>query len=153
MTTIYIDADGCPVKEETFKVARRHKLNVILVANSWMRVPESTRIRLQQVGDGFDEADDWIVEQAGKGDVAVTTDIPLAARLIANGVRVIGPRGKEFKEEQIGDALAKREIATHLRELGEMTGGPPPMQQKDRSKFLSTLHEVIERVLRQNPPS
>lgn len=148
MITIYVDADGCPVKEETFRVARRHKVEVILVANSWMRTPESSLIRLQQVGDGLDEADDWIVEHAGPGDVAVTTDIPLAARLIQNGSRVLGPKGREFKEDQIGDALATREALSHLRDLGEITGGPKPFQKRDRSQFLATLHEIVEAELR-----
>ena len=148
MTTIYVDADGCPVKEEVYKVARRHQVAVILVANAWMRVPESSLIQLRKVGDGFDEADDWIVENAQAGDVAVTTDIPLAARLIEKDVRVVGPRGREFKEDQIGNALATREVLSHLRDMGEVTGGPPPMRPKDRSSFLSTLHEIVESVLR-----
>ena len=152
MTTIYVDADGCPVKEEIYKVARRHQVQVVLVANAWMRVPESSLIRFHQVGDGFDEADDWIVENARAGDVAVTTDIPLAARLIEKDVRAVGPRGKEFKEDQIGNALATREVLSHLRDMGEITGGPPPMRPKDRSKFLSTLHEIVEKELRKKRP-
>ncbi|MFH0944787.1 MAG: YaiI/YqxD family protein [Planctomycetota bacterium] len=148
MTTIYVDADGCPVKEEIYRVAKRHLVPVILVANTWMRLPDLSLVRLQQVGDGFDEADDWIVENARAGDVAVTTDIPLAARLIEKDVRVVGPRGREFKEDQIGNALATREVLSHLRDMGEVTGGPPPMRPKDRSKFLSAFHEIVEQELR-----
>lgn len=148
MTTIYVDADGCPVKEEVYRVARRHQVAVVLVANSWMRTPELSLVRLQVVGDGFDEADDWMVDNARSGDVAVTADIPLASRLIDREVRVVDPRGREFKEGQIGGALATREILSHLRDMGEVTGGPAPMRPKDRSKFLSTLHEIVERTLR-----
>ncbi len=149
-TTIYVDADGCPVKEEVYRVARRHQVTVILVANSWIRLPELSLVQLRQVGAGFDEADDWMVENARGGDVAVTADIPLAARLIGKSVHVVDPRGREFKEEQIGDALARRELLSQLRDMGTITGGPPPMRPRDRSKFLAALHEVVERALRQN---
>lgn len=148
MTTIYVDADGCPVKDEVYRIARRHKLPVVLVANQWMRLPELSFVSLEVVQSGPDEADDWIVEQAVALDVAVTTDIPLAARLIAKGVRVVGPRGREFTEDQIGDALAKREISSHLREAGAMTRGPSSIQPGDKSKFLSTLHNIVEATLR-----
>lgn len=149
MTTIYVDADACPVKEEIYRVAKRHNVPVVLASNTWMRTPNVSLVTFQLVEAGPDEADDWIVEQAAAGDVAITTDIPLAARLIAKGVRVLGPRGKEFTEDQIGDALAKREILSQFREMGEDTGGPPPMRPADRSKFLSALHDVLEKRARE----
>ena len=148
MTSIYVDADGCPVKDEVYRVAKRFEVPVVVVANAWLRVPDLSLVRLQQVGAGFDAADDWIVEHATAGDVAVTADIPLAARLVAKEVRVVGPRGKEFKEDHMGDVLATREALSYMRDLGEIGGGPPAMRPKDRSKFLSTLHEVVEATLR-----
>lgn len=148
MTTIYVDADACPVKEEIYRVAKRHHVPVVLVSNSWMRTPPLALVTFELVEAGPDEADDWIVERAVAGDVAVTTDIPLAGRLIAKDVRVLGPRGKEFTEDQIGDALAKRELLSQFREIGEITGGPAPMRPADRSKFLQVLHEVLEGLLR-----
>jgi uncharacterized protein YaiI (UPF0178 family) len=140
---IYIDADACPVKDETYLVAKRHGLEVILVANAPMRIPSHPAIRLQVVSDGFDAADDWIVEQAGSGDIVITSDIPLADRSLKKGAFVLGNTGRPFTEENIGDALASREIASELREMGVMRGGPAPFQKKDRSEFLQQLEKAI----------
>lgn len=150
MPVIYIDADGCPVKEETYRVAKRYVLKVVLAANSWMRVPASGSIELVVVGDGMDEADDWIAERAGTGDIVVTGDIPLAARCLEKGARVLGLRGKPFTEESIGDALASRELLSHLREAGAVTGGPSAITKKDRSRFLESLDNIVQSVLRGN---
>jgi len=150
MPVIYIDADGCPVKEETYRVAKRYGLKVVLAANSWMRVPASGSIELVVVGDGMDEADDWIAERAGTGDIVVTGDIPLAARCLEKGARVLGLRGKPFTEESIGDALASRELLSHLREAGAVTGGPSAITKKDRSRFLESLDNIVQSVLRGN---
>ena len=147
MLTIYVDADGCPVKDEVYRVAGRIGLHVTLVANSWMLTPERDDIELIVVGQGFDEADDWIVEHAGTRDIVITADIPLAARCLKNGARVIGPKGRVFTDDTIGDALAKREILSSMREHGEMTGGPAPFQPKDRSRFLQRLDDAARACL------
>ena len=96
MLHIYIDADACPVKQEVYKVAGRYRLPVTVVSNSWMRVPDDAGIRLQVVEDGFDAADDWIVEQARDCDIVITADIPLACRCLQQGAHVLGPRGEPF---------------------------------------------------------
>ncbi|MCA9671814.1 MAG: YaiI/YqxD family protein [Myxococcales bacterium] len=148
MTTIYIDADGCPVKAETYKVAKRYGLAVRVVANRYTDVPLSPLIEAVVVGKGLDEADDWIAERAGRGDIVITADIPLAARCLEAGAHVLGTKGKPFTEDSIGNALASRELSSHLREIGVHTGGPAPMQKKDRSRFLSKLDELINTIAR-----
>ncbi len=148
MLTIFIDADACPVKDETYKVAKRHALEVILVANAPMRIPSDPGIRLQVVSDGFDAADDWIVESAGPGDIVITSDIPLADRSLKKGAFVLGNTGRPFTEENIGDALASREISQEMREMGMMRGGPAPFQNKDRSEFLMQLDRAIHALKR-----
>jgi uncharacterized protein len=145
---IYVDADACPVKNEIYRVAQRYGIAVTLVANSWMRVPRNTLIHLEVVPGGFDAADDWIAEQAGKDDIVITADIPLAGRCIAQGARVLGPSGKPFTEENIGPALATRELLSELRDMGEITQGPPPFSQRDRSLFLQQLDQMIHAVRR-----
>jgi len=143
---IYVDADGCPVKQEVYRVAARYQLRVFLVANSWMRVPEGDRIELILVGDQMDEADDWIVEHVRKDDIVISGDIPLASRCLKIGARVLSPRGRVFSMNSIGDALASRELLSHLRELGTITGGPPAQGKRDRSRFLRSLDEIIQDV-------
>jgi len=142
-----VDGDGCPVKDEVYKVAKRCGVQVKVVANSWMQMPDSDDIELIVVGQGFDEADDWIVDHAADRDIVITADIPLAARCLKNGARAIGPKGRVFTDETIGDALAKREILSSMREHGEMTGGPAPFQQKDRSRFLQRLDDAVRACL------
>ena len=143
MTHIYVDADGCPVKEEIYRVAKRYEVPVTLVANSTMYTPDEAGIELVVVGDGFDEADDWIVEQVNANEIVVTADIPLAARCLEKGACVLGPKGRVFTEESIGGALASREVSSQLREHGLMTGGPAPFGKKDRSRFLQRLDDTI----------
>jgi uncharacterized protein YaiI (UPF0178 family) len=148
---IFVDADACPVKQEVYRVARRYHLDVTLVANSWMRVPNEGRISLEVVEDGFEAADDWIVEHVQPHDIVVTGDIPLASRCLKKGAHVIGLTGKPFTENNIGQALATRNLLSELRSAGEITGGPPPLKKLDRSRFLQQLDEVIQSILRQNP--
>ncbi len=143
MTHIYVDADGCPVKNEVYRVAKRYDIPVSLVANSWMRTPDEAGIELVQVGDGFDAADDWIVEQVKANEIVITADIPLAARCLDQGARVLGPKGRVYAEDSIGDALANREVSSQLREHGMMTGGPAPFGKNDRSRFLQRLDDTI----------
>ena len=144
MTKIYIDADGCPVKQEVYKVAQRYGLRVILAANSWMQIPAGDWVELMVVDDGFDAADDWIVEHAVENDIVITGDIPLADRCLKKGARVLGLKGRVFTVESIGEALASREVSSQLREHGMMTGGPAPFAKKDRSRFLQGLDAVAQ---------
>ena len=147
MLTIYVDADACPVKDEVYKVARRYGMHVAVVANTTLRVPIDPLIELV-VRTGFGAADDWIAEQAGTGDIVVTTDIPLAARCLANEAFVLDPRGRPFTDNDIGSALAMRDLMDTLRQGGTMTGGPAAMTPKDRSRFLSKLDEAVNAVRR-----
>ncbi len=151
MLHIYIDADACPVKQEVYRVAKRYGLDVTLVANSWMRVPDERWLRLEVVGGGFDEADDWIVEHVEADDIVITADIPLASRCIKAGASVIGTTGKPFTENNIGSVLATRDLLSELRGAGEITGGPPPLQKRDRSRFLQALDEAIQTIRRKHP--
>ena len=148
MLKIYVDADACPVKDEIYRVAERYDLDVTVVANSRMRVPYEKRIRLKVVGDGFDAADDWIAEHVEGDDIVITADIPLAARCLEKGAAVIGSGGRPFTEDNIGDAMASRELLSELRETGEITGGPPPFGKKDRSRFLQRLDEAVHAIRR-----
>jgi uncharacterized protein YaiI (UPF0178 family) len=148
---IYVDADACPVKQEVYRVAKRCGLDVTLVANSWMRVPEERWLKLEVVGEGFDAADDWIVEHVEADDIVVTADIPLASRCIKEGARVIGTTGKPFTENNIGSALATRDLLSELRGAGEITGGPPPIERRDRSRFLQELDQVIQSIRQKRP--
>jgi uncharacterized protein len=151
MLTIYIDADACPVKDEVYRVARRYAMPVKVVANAPLGVPADALVELV-VCPGFGAADDWIAEQAGPGDIVVTADIPLAARCLDKGARVLGPKGHPFTDNDIGSALAMRELLDELRQGGAVTGGPAPMTAKDRSRFLSKLDETINAVRRAHPP-
>ena len=151
MLTIYVDADACPVKDKVYRVARRYMIRVVVVANAPLRVPTGAPVELV-VCPGFGAADDWIAEQAGLGDVVVTADIPLAARCLAKGARVLDPKGRPFTDNDIGSALALRGLLDELRQGGAMTGGPAPMTPKDRSRFLSKLDEAVNAVRRTNPP-
>ncbi len=140
---LYIDADACPVKNEVFRVARRYGLKVYLVCNALMRIPPDDLIELIIVHEGFDAADDWIATHITETDIAVTADIPLAARCLKKGARVLDPKGRVFSEDFIGEALASREFNAFLRDMGTITGGPPPFEPKDRSRFLQRLDELI----------
>lgn len=146
MRKIYIDADACPVKDEVFRVAQRYELDVILVANAWMKTPASKQIRLEVVGGKFDEADDWIVDHVEADDIVISADIPLAARCLEKDAHVLGPKGRVFTKDNIGDILATREVMSHLRDMGTMAGGPAPFQKKDRSRFLQVLDRMIQSV-------
>lgn len=139
------------MKEEVYRVARRCRLEVTVVANSWMRVPDEQGITLEVVTGGFDAADDWIVEHVQADDIVVTADIPLASRCLKAGARVLGSTGRPFTEDNIGDALATRELLSELRDAGQVTGGPPPLEKRDRSRFLQELDQVIQAVRRDHP--
>jgi uncharacterized protein len=148
LITIYVDADGCPVKNEVYRVARRVGLKVCLVSNSKMGIPQEELFELVIVNGQFNAADDWIVEQVRGNDIVVSADIPLAARCLEKDARVIDPRGRVFTKESIGDALANRELMAYLRDMGNMTGGPAPFDKRDRSRFLQRLDDVIQAAVR-----
>ena len=150
MLHIYVDADACPVKQEIYRVAKRYHLGVTLVAGSRMRLPDEPGVVLKVVDQGLDAADDWIVEHVEANDIVITADIPLAARCIRKGAYVLGITGKPFTAENIGTALATRDLLSELRLVGEITGGPPPFSKRDRSRFLQALDKAINEILRRS---
>jgi uncharacterized protein len=140
---LYIDADACPVKDEVYRVAARYRVEVVLVSNAWVRAPAERWIRMEVVRGEPEAADEWIVEHAGPADVVITQDIPLAGACVQKGLRALSPRGRLFDESTVGEALAMRHLRTHLREVGEQTGGPPPFSKRDRSTFLQRLDQIL----------
>ncbi len=142
---IFVDADACPVKTEIYRVAERHGLAVLVVANSPIAVPRDDFVQRIVVPSGPDAADDWIAERAARGDIVVTADVPLAARCVKAGAQVITPAGKPYTENSIGMALATRNLLDQLRSSGEVTGGPKPFSARDRSAFLQELDRSVLR--------
>ncbi|TDI61044.1 MAG: YaiI/YqxD family protein [Alphaproteobacteria bacterium] len=145
---IYVDGDACPVKKEIVRVAERHGLSVFLVANAWIHLPHPL-VEMVVVTAGPDEADNWIAENIAAGDICITADIPLASRCLERDGRVIGPTGKPFTQANIGNALAMRELKSHLRETGEDKGFNPTFTKNDRSQFLQALEQQVQAALRQ----
>lgn len=148
MIHLFIDADGCPVKKEVYHVAKRYQMQVFIVSNSWIKIPQEKFLELAIVNDQFDAADDWIVNRLERNDIVVTSDIPLASRCLQKAARVLDPKGRVFDEDSIGNALANRELAAFMRQIGEKTGGPAPLQDADRSRFLQNLDNLIQAALR-----
>ncbi len=150
MTEIYVDADACPVRDEIFRVAGRLGVNVIVVSNGSrpIRPPGLPFVRMVTVSEGADIADDWIAERIGPADICVTSDIPLASRCLARGAKALAANGKIWTENNIGSALAGRAVASHMREMGMITGGPKPLGKADRSIFLSALDTLLQASLR-----
>lgn len=148
MTLIYLDGDACPVKDETYRVAGRLKVKTLVVSNDWFRIPESLLIERVLVEPGLDRADDWIAENAGPGDVVVTSDIPLAHRCVTKGARVLAPTGQPFTEASIGDVLATRNLMTELRDTGQIRGTGRPFTKQDRSRYLSALDTALQQIKR-----
>jgi hypothetical protein len=142
---IFIDADACPVKDEIYKVAGRYGLKTWVVSNSFIQIPQSPLVARMIVDAGPDVADDWIAENIGPGDVAITNDIPLAERVLKAGGHAIAPNGKPFTENSIGSAIAQRALMEQLRSTGDILGGPKPFDRNDRSRFLQALDEVIQK--------
>jgi uncharacterized protein YaiI (UPF0178 family) len=145
---IYVDADACPVKNEVYRVAERHRVKVLVVANSFIAVPRSPFVERVIVGAGFDAADDWIAERARRGAIVITADVLLASRCVKAGADAIGPTGRAFTESSVGMALATRNLMEDLRAGGAVTGGPKPFSPRDRSAFLSALDLAIVRLKR-----
>lgn len=151
MPQILIDADACPVKDETYKVAWRYEIPVVVVSNSPIRVPAHPLVSRVVVSDGFDAADDWIVEHGDASSIVVTADILLADRCLKAGcAAVIAPNGKPFTAASIGNAVAVRAIMADLRAgaVGDAIGGPPPFSKADRSRYLSALDQVVVKLRR-----
>ncbi len=139
--TIWIDADACPVaiKEILYRAAERKQIPLILVANQALRTPPSALIRAVRVSQGFDEADDYLVQNAIAGDLVISADIPLASRLLENQVAVLTPRGEPMTKENIGERLAIRDFMDTMRGSGIQTGGPAPLNASDKQKFANAL--------------
>ncbi|MBK9321974.1 MAG: YaiI/YqxD family protein [Bdellovibrionaceae bacterium] len=148
MIRIYIDADACPVKDETYKVAARYQIKTYVVANQFQNIPIDTLIEMKVVSGNFDAADDWIEAQVTSRDIVITTDVLLANRCIKKLGRVLNPKGFEFTEDNIGSAVSNRELMQNLRHMGEMRGGPAPMDKKSRSNFLAKLDQIIQSLKR-----
>lgn len=148
MPQILIDADACPVKDETYRVAARYKVPVVVVSNQIIRIPADPLVRRQIVSDAFDAADDWIAEAADSASVVITADILLADRCLKAGATVIAPTGKPFTTGSIGGAIATRAIMADLRANGDVVGGPAPFSKADRSRFLSALDLAVGKLVR-----
>jgi len=150
MTALYVDGDACPVRDEIYRVADRLGLAVFVVSNGSrpIRPPGRPNVQLITVAATPDAADDWIAERVTPADVCITADIPLAARCLEKGARAVAPAGKHWTPDNIGNALAGREVSRHLRELGVTTGGPAPLTRQDRSRFLSALDAAVQAALR-----
>jgi uncharacterized protein YaiI (UPF0178 family) len=148
MLDLFIDADGCPVKDEIYRVAKRYGLKVYVVANAILRAPASPSIEVVVVKGGLNAADDWIAEHVQADDVVVTSDIPLADRCLQKGAAVLSSNGRPFTDKTIGDSLATRDLMQELRQTGAITGGPSAFRPADRSRFLSALDEIIQRIRR-----
>ena len=144
MVDIYIDADACPVKDETIRVAARHDLKTFVVCDGGIRPSQNPQVELVIVTQGPDAADDWIAEHIQPSDICITNDIPLAARCLEKDALALKPNGEAFTQDSIGMALANRELMQDLRESGEITGGPRPFSKSDRSEFLNRLETTIQ---------
>jgi uncharacterized protein len=151
LTDIYVDADACPVREEIYRVATRLRVKVFVVSNGSrpIRPPGTPNVSMVLVGESADAVDDWIAERIGDADVCVTADIPLASRCLKQGARVVSPTGKQWTVANIGNALAGRDLARHLRELGQNIGGPAPLTKSHRSRFLVALDTAVQAALRE----
>jgi len=145
VTTLYIDADACPVKVEAERVATRHKVPMALVSNGGLRPSSNPLVQTIIVSEGADEADKWIAERCGPGDVVVTSDIPLAARCVEAGARVLRHTGEAFTSANIGQQLAMRDLMADLRAANPLGtgGGGKPFSKSDRSRFLDVLEREI----------
>ncbi len=150
MTVIYIDADACPVKDETLRVADRHKVKVYVVSNGGLRPNPHPLVETVVVPDGPDVADMWIADRIGKGDICITGDIPLAAKCLEAGGRAVRHNGDAFTTANIGNQLAMRDLMADLREADPFRqGGGRPFSKADRSKFLEVLEREVRAALKE----
>jgi uncharacterized protein YaiI (UPF0178 family) len=150
LTALYIDGDACPVRDEVYRVADRLGLLVFVVSNGSRPIRPAGRpnVTMITVEAGADVADDWIAERMTASDVCITSDIPLASRCLAKGGRALAPNAKIWTSDNIGSALAGREVGRYMREMGLPTGGPAPLTKQDRSRFLSALDTVVRAAMR-----
>lgn len=146
---IWIDADALPgaCREILYRAANKREVHITLVANRWLEEPRSEYIHAKIVPQGADEADDWIVEQCTDGDFVITADIPLAARAVEKGSKVLTPRGRELDASNVSEALSYRDFGHELREMGIQTGGASSFSQKDSQKFANALDRWITKHL------
>ncbi|MEM6302887.1 MAG: YaiI/YqxD family protein [Pseudomonadota bacterium] len=144
---VWVDADACPVviKEILFRAAMRTEIPLTLIANHTMRVPSSPWIHFRQVPSGFDVADNEIVQRASAGDLIITSDVPLAAEVIAKGAHVLSPRGERLTKDNIGPRLNMRDFMDSMRSSGVVTGGPPALNQSDKKAFAGELDKLLAR--------
>ncbi|MEL6767506.1 MAG: YaiI/YqxD family protein [Pseudomonadota bacterium] len=142
---LFVDADACPVKEECLRVAGRHGAEVLLVSNGGIRPVADPLVQIVVVPDGPDEADKWIADRTGPGDICITADIPLAARVVESGARVLKPNGEALTAQNVGQALAMRDLMTDLRAANPLSqgGGQRPFSKADRSRFLDALERQL----------
>ncbi len=146
MLDVYLDADACPVKEDTFKVAKRYGLKVFAVSNVPLMLPRADWILPVVTGKDFDAVDNWIAEHVTKDDIVITNDILLAERCVRKEARVLNPRGHVYDHDNIGEAVSMRELMSELRQRGAMDLGPKKMGKNHRSNYLSSLDQVINAV-------
>lgn len=148
--TIYLDADACPVKDHVYRVGGRYSVPVRVVANTALTIPSRAGVELVRVSGAIDAADDWIAEHAAAGDVVLTADIPLAARVLRSGAACLDFRGNTFNQNTIGDALASRDINAYLRSAGMPASTPKPYTPRDKSRFASRLDAIVSKLSRQS---
>jgi len=148
--TLWIDADACPrdAKELVYRAAIRLGVRTVFVANSPLSLPRSEHLSTVQVGRGADVADAYIEDTATRGDVAVTADVPLAAKLVKKGVEVIDPRGEPFTPDNVDDRLAMRDLMQGLRDSGVQTNGPKPFDARARQQFANALDRLLAAAVR-----
>ncbi len=153
MTALYIDADACPVRDEAVRVAERLRVPVFMVANGGIRPVDHPLVEMVYVAEGPDVADQWIAEHAGRGDVAITSDMPLAAKCVAAGARVLRHNGEALTPANIGNQLAMRDLMSDLRSADPFRqGGGKPFGRADRARFLDALDRTLRAALRDQPP-
>jgi len=145
--TIWVDADAMPraVKEVLYKAAQRRRVEVVLVANAYLNIPQNPRLRAVRVAAGADVADDHIVESCAAGDLVISADVPLAARVVAKGAQVLQPHGRVLDEENVDEVLSIRNFKDELRSTGVETGGPPPFGAQHKAKFSNALDRWLTR--------
>jgi uncharacterized protein YaiI (UPF0178 family) len=143
---IWVDADACPnvIKDILYRAAQRAERSLTLVANQALRTPASPYIKSVQVAAGFDVADNYIVQQAAAGDLVITADIPLAAAVIEKGADALNPRGEYYTPDNIQQRLAMRNFMEEMRDIGEASGGPPPISKSDRQAFANVLDRLLQ---------
>jgi uncharacterized protein YaiI (UPF0178 family) len=149
VTRIFVDADACPVRAEVERVAQRHGVSALMVTNGGLRPSAHPRVEIVYVPEGPDAADKWIAERAAPGDVVVTADIPLAAKCVEAGARVLSPKGEAFTAANIGNLLATRDLMADLRAADPFRqGGGKPFSKADRARFLDALERSLQAAMR-----